>query len=126
MKKISIIVPIYNVENYLERCLNTICKQSYNNLEIILLDDGSSDNSLEIYKRVKDKDSRVKVISQINQGVSVARNAGLDVATGEYIAFVDSNDYIHPEMYERLYLLLKKIIQICQVALSEGALSPIK
>ncbi|MDQ0242561.1 glycosyltransferase involved in cell wall biosynthesis [Bacillus fengqiuensis] len=107
-EKISVIIPVYNVEPYLERCLNTICGQSYKNLEIILVDDGSSDSSLLICKKFSHIDSRIKVIHQSNQGVSAARNKGLDEATGNYIAFVDSDDYIHPEMYERLYSLLKK------------------
>lgn len=107
-EKISVIIPIYNVEAFLERCLNTVCGQSYKNLEIILVDDGSSDNCLKICKEFADKDDRIKVIHQSNQGVSAARNTGLDMATGDYIAFVDSDDYIHTEMYERLYSLLKK------------------
>lgn len=107
-EKISVIVPIYNVEAYLERCLNAICGQSYKNLEIILVDDGSSDNCMQICAKFKDKDERIKVIRQSNKGVSAARNKGLDAAKGDYIAFVDSDDYIHPEMYKRLYLLLKK------------------
>ncbi|WP_413307858.1 glycosyltransferase [Bacillus sp. 1P10SD] len=107
-EKISIIVPIYNVEPYLERCLYSICRQTYKNLEIILIDDGSNDNSLKISEEFAFKDRRIKVITQKNQGVSAARNTGIDASTGNYIAFVDSDDYIHPEMYERLYSLLKK------------------
>ncbi|WP_309088667.1 glycosyltransferase [Domibacillus sp.] len=107
-EKISIIVPVYNVEDYIERCLNTICGQSYKNLEIILVDDGSSDNSMKICEEFSKKDNRIRVIHQSNQGVSAARNKGIGAATGDYIAFVDSDDYIHPEMYERLYMLLKK------------------
>lgn len=107
-EKISVIVPIYNVEAYLERCLNTVCGQSYKNLDIILVDDGSTDNCLMICEKFADKDNRFTVIHQSNQGVSVARNTGLGAATGDYIAFVDSDDYIHPEMYERLYSLLKE------------------
>ena len=107
-EKISVIIPVYNVEAYLERCLNTVCGQSYKNLEIILVDDGSTDNCLQICEEFAERDDRIKVIHQSNQGVSAARNTGLDAATGDYIAFVDSDDYIHPEMYERLYSLLKK------------------
>jgi glycosyltransferase involved in cell wall biosynthesis len=107
-EKISIIVPVYNMEAYIKRCLDSIYKQSYKNLEIIIVDDGSSDDSLKICKEFVEKDNRVKIISQNNQGVSAARNTGIDNATGEYVAFVDSDDYIHPEMYERLYSLLKK------------------
>jgi glycosyltransferase involved in cell wall biosynthesis len=98
---------MYNMEAYIKRCLISISKQTYENLEIIIVDDGSSDNSLEICKVFAEKDNRLKIIHQTNQGVSSARNTGISNATGDYIAFVDSDDYIHPEMYERLYLLLK-------------------
>lgn len=106
-EKISIIIPIYNVQAYLQRCLNTVCSQSYKNLEIILVDDGSTDNCLQICEELAENDDRIIVIHQTNQGVSVARNTGLDAATGDYIGFVDPDDYIHPEMYERLFSLLK-------------------
>ena len=107
-EKISVIVPIYNVGVYLERCLISLYEQTYKNLEVILVDDGSTDNCLEICKEYAQKDSRFKFIHQKNKGVSGARNTGLDLATGDYIGFVDPDDYIHPEMYERLYLLLKE------------------
>ena len=105
-EKITIIIPVYNVEDYLKRCLNTVVAQSYKNLEIILVDDGSNDDSLIICKEFEAKDSRIRVFSQTNQGVSAARNTGLDAASGEYIAFVDSDDYIHLNMFERLYSLI--------------------
>lgn len=100
--KISIIVPIYNMEKYLERCVDSILAQTYENLEIILVNDGSSDSSPEICDRYAEKDSRIKVVHKTNGGLSSARNAGLDIATGDYIGFVDSDDYISSDMYRRL------------------------
>src|SRR5699024_165398 len=102
MLKLSIIVPIYNSEKRLGRCLNSIINQSYKNIEIILVNDGSTDTSLEICNEFKKKDSRVKVINKENEGVALARNDGLLVATGDYIAFVDSDDYLDLTMYENL------------------------
>ncbi len=89
---VSIIVPIYNTEKYLERCINSILDQSYKNIELILVDDGSSDSSLSMCESYAAKDDRVKVFHQSNAGVSVARNKGLQNATGKYVAFVDSDD----------------------------------
>ena len=105
---ISVIIPIYNVEKYLRECLDSVLAQTYKNLEIILIDDGSPDNCGKICDEYAAKDNRIKVIHQINQGVSAARNAGLDAARGEYIGFVDSDDYIKPDMYEYLYALISK------------------
>lgn len=102
MQKISVIVPVYNVEKYLERCLNSIVNQSYKNLEILLIDDGSKDLSSEICDEFSKSDNRIKVIHKENEGVAKARNVGLDMATGEYIAFVDSDDYIDLNMFEIL------------------------
>ena len=101
-KKISIIVPVYNMEQYLERCVDSILAQTYANIEVILVDDGSKDSSYEICECYAEKDCRVKVVHKENGGLSSARNAGIDVATGEYIGFVDSDDYISPRMYELL------------------------
>ena len=101
-KKISVIVPVYNMEKYLKRCVDSILAQTYTNLEVILVDDGSSDTSLEICDRYAEADSRVKVVHKANGGLSSARNAGLDVATGDYIGFVDSDDYISADMYRIL------------------------
>ncbi|MBR5112832.1 MAG: glycosyltransferase family 2 protein [Clostridia bacterium] len=101
-KKISVIVPIYNVEQYIIECLDSIVNQSYKKLEIILVDDGSPDNCGKICDEYAKKDSRIKVIHQENGGLSAARNAGLDVATGEYIGFVDSDDYIEMNFFEEL------------------------
>ena len=100
--KISIIVPIYNVEKYLDKCIKSIVNQSFKNLEIILVDDGSLDNCPAICDEWTKKDYRIKVIHKENGGLSDARNAGLSVASGDYIAFVDSDDYIEPDMYEKL------------------------
>lgn len=104
---ISIIVPVYNVKDYLEKCLQSICVQTYKNLEIILIDDGSSDGSGELCDLFAQRDGRIKVIHQTNAGQSAARNRGLAVAQGEFLGFVDSDDWIEPDMYEFLYHLLK-------------------
>lgn len=101
--KISIIVPIYNVEKYLCRCVDSILNQTFTDYELILVDDGSPDRCGEICDEYAKKDERVKVIHKENGGPSEARNMGIDIAKGEYIAFVDSDDWIHPRMYEILY-----------------------
>lgn len=101
-KKVTVIVPVYNVEKYLSRCLDSICNQTYHNLEIILIDDGSPDNSGNICDEYREKDKRIRVIHKQNAGVSAARNDGLDIATGDFITFVDSDDYIALQMYETL------------------------
>ena len=103
---ISVIVPVYNVERYLVQCVDSIINQTYKKLEIILVDDGSTDNSSKICDSYIQKDNRIRVIHKQNGGLSSARNAGLDIASGEYIAFVDSDDYILPEMYEVLFRLI--------------------
>ena len=105
---ISIIVPIYNVEQYLEKCINSILNQTYTNLEIILVDDGSPDNSGKICDEYAKKDNRIKVIHKENGGISSARNTGLKVARGAYVGFIDSDDYIEKDMYEILYKNVKK------------------
>lgn len=99
-EKLSVIVPIYNVEEYLDECIKSIVKQTYKNLEIILVDDGSPDHCPELCDIWTEKDSRIKVIHKENGGVSSARNAGLDAAAGDFIAFVDSDDYLDSDMYE--------------------------
>lgn len=108
MSKISVIVPVYNVESYLKRCIDSIINQSYRNLEIILVNDGSPDNCGTICDEYTKQDQRIKVIHKTNGGLSDARNAGIALATGDYIGFVDSDDYVHPQMYEILY---KNLIQ---------------
>ena len=95
---ISIIIPLYNSEKYLTRCVKSTVGQSYSDLEIILVDDGSEDNSLQFCREWERLDSRIKVIAQSNQGVSAARNTGLGCATGQYIMFLDSDDYMKPNM----------------------------
>ncbi len=102
MEKVSVIVPIYNAGNYLDKCINSIVNQTYSNLEIILIDDGSNDNSPEIYKIWCEKDDRIKTIVQENSGQASARNRGLDCANGKYICFVDSDDYIDSLMIEKM------------------------
>lgn len=103
MCKLSIIVPIYNVEKYLEKCVNSILAQTFTDFELILVNDGSLDDCLTICNTYANIDKRVKVINKENGGLSSARNAGLKLAKGDYIAFVDSDDFIHKEMYQILY-----------------------
>ena len=103
---ISIIVPIYKVEPYLRKCVDSILSQTYTNLEIILVDDGSPDNCGAICDEYARKDSRIRVIHKPNGGLSDARNAGMDLMTGSLVAFVDSDDWIEPQMYQRLYELM--------------------
>lgn len=105
---ISVIVPVYNVEKFLPYCMNSIINQTYQNLEIILINDGSTDNSKHICEKYATKDSRIKLINQENQGLSMARNAGLKQAKGEYISFIDSDDVISLEFYEQLLDLMLK------------------
>ena len=105
---ISVIVPVYNVEKYLPKCVDSILAQTYDNLEIILVEDGTKDNSGAICDEYARKDSRIRVIHKENGGLSSARNAGMDIARGEYFGFVDSDDWIEPEMYETLLNLADK------------------
>lgn len=108
MVKLSIIVPIYNVERYLERCIISILNQTYINFELILVNDGSTDNSKDICEKYLSIDNRIKLINKKNGGLSSARNTGIELAIGEYIAFVDPDDYINKYMYEVLITTLKK------------------
>ena len=103
MDLISVIVPVYKVEPYLDKCVRSIVEQTYQNLEIILVDDGSPDNCPAMCDAWAEKDSRIKVIHKENGGLSDARNAGLAIATGDYIAFVDSDDWIEPNFIQELY-----------------------
>lgn len=107
-KLISVVIPIYNVSRYLKQCLDSVLNQSYKNLEIILVDDGSTDSSGMICDQYAQADNRVVVIHKENGGLSDARNAGLEVAKGEYIGFVDSDDLIHPSMYRTLVEILEE------------------
>lgn len=111
---VSIIVPVYNVENYLEKCIQSICSQTYKNLEIILSDDGSTDQSGKICDKYACMDSRIKVIHKKNGGLSDARNAGIAIATGRYYMFVDSDDFIAPDTAENLYSAA--ITHHCEIA----------
>ncbi len=99
---ISVIIPVYNVKKYIERCLDSVTAQTYKDLEIIIIDDGSTDGSGEICDTYAQNDDRIRLIHQSNRGQSYARNAALDIAAGDYIAFVDSDDLVHPQMYEIL------------------------
>ena len=103
---ISVIIPIYNMEQYLARCLDSVLNNTYRNLEVLCVDDGSKDTSLEILRRYEAADPRIVVISKENGGVSSARNAGLDRMTGEYVCFVDPDDFVHPQYVELLYQAL--------------------
>lgn len=107
-EKISIIIPVYNVELYLEKCLNSIINQTYKNIEIICINDGSKDNSLNILKKYQKKDKRITIIDKKNNGLSSARNNGIKVSTGEYITFVDSDDWLEKNAIEILYNTIKK------------------
>lgn len=104
---ISVIVPVYNVEGYLEKCIQSITTQTYTNLEILVVDDGSTDTSPALCDELAETDTRIQVIHKKNGGLSSARNSGIDAASGEYYVFVDSDDYIHPQMIEQLYSRLK-------------------
>lgn len=105
--KVSIIVPVYNVEPYIHRCMKSLINQTLKDIEIILVDDESPDNCGKICEEYARKDKRIKVIHKKNQGLGLARNSGLKVATGEYVAFVDSDDYVALDMYEKMYLRAK-------------------
>ncbi|MDR0889092.1 MAG: glycosyltransferase [Oscillospiraceae bacterium] len=101
-EKISVIVPVYNAENFVQNCVNSLLEQSYRNLEIILVDDGSADRSLSICQSLQKRDSRILLIAKENGGVSSARNCGLDAATGDWIAFVDADDSVERYLFSRL------------------------
>ena len=111
---ISIVVPVYNAEKTLEKCLDSILCQTYHCLEIILVNDGSTDSSGNICDDYATKDNRIQVIHKQNGGVSSARNVGIDAASGDYIGFVDSDDWIDPRMYE----VLQKSISTQSMAIS--------
>lgn len=118
--KVSVIVPVYNTEKYLNECMDSIVNQSLKEIEIICVNDGSTDNSLEILEEYAEKDSRVKVITIENKGLSVARNIGIEHASGKYIGFVDSDDYVNEYMFEKLYIsceLNNLDVAICKISL---------
>lgn len=124
---ISVIIPVYKVEKYVEKCIQSVINQTYENLQIILVDDGSPDNCGKICDEYAKKDHRIEVIHKSNGGLSDARNKGLEIAKGEYIGFVDSDDYIEADMYEVLYNLLKQYnadVSICNFyTVSQGKIS---
>lgn len=105
---ISIIVPVYNAQSTLERCINSILQQTYKKVEVICIDDGSKDNSLDVLRKFEESEERVKVIPKTNEGVSAARNEGIKASTGQYILFVDSDDYIEKSMILDLYQAIRK------------------
>lgn len=105
---ISVIIPIYNVKDYLNECIISVIRQSYKNIEIILVDDGSTDESADICDAYEAEDNRVRVIHKVNEGLSSARNIGIKIARGEYLSFIDSDDYIHADM---LNILLQEMIK---------------
>lgn len=114
--KISVIIPMYNTSKYLQNCLYSVVNQTYKNLEIILVNDGSTDNSKTIVKKYAEKDPRIKIINQKNQGLSVARNTGIEKSTGTYITFVDSDDEIDLDMIEKMLTTIqanKTDIAVC-------------
>lgn len=108
MEKISVIIPIFNQEKYLEKCLNSICAQTYNNLEILMIDDGSTDRTPDICRKFQNSDSRFCYIRQANAGVAAARNKGLDMMSGDLIGFIDPDDWVEPDFYERLVSLYQQ------------------
>lgn len=108
MELISVVVPAYNCENTIERCLKSVLNQTYRSLQVIVVNDGSTDNTESVVKRIQNEDSRVKMVSTPNCGVSHARNIGIETAEGEYIAFLDADDFIDSTMYESLVSLIQK------------------
>ena len=106
--KVSILVPVYNTSEYLRKCLDTLVGQTLKEIEIICVNDGSTDNSLEILEQYAARDARVVIVNKPNGGLPSARNAGIDNAKGEYLGFVDSDDYVELNMFERLYNTAKK------------------
>ena len=104
MPKVSVIVPVYNAEKYLQECVDSILRQTLADLELILVDDGSTDSSPAICDRYAEQDARVQVIRQANAGLSAARNRGIEVAAGEWVAFVDSDDFIDANMYRTMII----------------------
>ena len=101
--KVSVIIAVYNAEKYLVQCLDSVLNQTLKEIEIILVNDGSTDNSMQILEKYQKKDARVRVINQENQGAAAARNAGMKLAVGEYLSFLDADDFFSPEMLEEMY-----------------------
>lgn len=129
MPIISIIVPVYNVENYLEKCVTSILRQTFSDFELILVDDGSTDSSGGLCERLKERDSRIIVIHKENGGLSSARNAGIDIAKGSYLGFVDSDDFISTDMYEELLQAIEEYdadLAICDLVNCYGKIPDIQ
>lgn len=108
MSKVSIVIPVFNNEKYIQKCLSSVMNQSFQELEIIVIDDGSTDSSYSIIQKLAMKDKRIVLVHQNNAGVAAARNAGIDIASGEYITFLDGDDYICIDYIEKLYTCAKK------------------
>ncbi|WP_294485164.1 glycosyltransferase [uncultured Mailhella sp.] len=118
--EISVVIPVYNVERFLHQCINSVLAQTFQNFEIICVNDGSTDGSLDILKEYQKKDNRIYIISQENQGLSSARNMGLKYSHGKYISFLDSDDFMHPDMLDMLHTkaeLTQAEITICNFKL---------
>ncbi len=117
--KISVIVPVYNAEEYLKKCIISVVRQTYGNWELILVDDGSSDGSLDIATQAAEKDARIRVIHQKNAGPGAARNRGIKEASGDYVVFLDSDDYIDKNYFQLLVLKARindvVFIDVCQI-----------
>lgn len=127
---LSIIVPVYNVESYLAQCLDSILTQTFTDVEIILVNDGSTDSSLTVCTEYSKKDTRIKVIDQLNAGVSAARNKGIEAATGDYLTFVDSDDWLEPTMYEEMIGIARtepqpEVVMCDFVNIKEQSMEPI-
>lgn len=105
---VSIIIPAYNVDNYLEECVHSLLCQTYKNYEVIIIDDGSTDNTYTVGRRLTDESANVKLFRQENQGVSIARNAGIQKANGEFVVFVDADDIVAPQYIEALVECAKR------------------
>ena len=118
---ISIVIPVYNVERYIERCVDSVLCQTYKNIEILLINDGSTDNSGFLCEKLANKDSRIKVFHKINEGLSATRNFGVEQSNGQFVGFVDSDDYIEEDMYEKLF----NAIQSSQADMAECSLTRI-
>lgn len=120
--KISIIIPVYNTEDCVEKCIRSCMSQTMNDIEIIAVDDGSSDSTPDILDRLAGGDARIRVIHQENAGSSAARNAGIQVSTGDYLGFVDADDYIEPDMYEKLSRIAEdRQLEVVQISRDEVA-----
>lgn len=108
MQKITLILPIFNGEKYISRCIDSVLNQTYKNFELIIINDGSTDKSLNIIKKYAKKDNRIKIINKKNEGVSIARNIGIENSTGDFITFIDADDYLEIEALETMINLASK------------------